>query len=227
MPYHFEGFAALAPTPAGETHAIIPGYVHYRIAPARRAWMCFRAIRAESRAAARESVGTHGDSLAETVVIEGSDSTFTCKPSTRPPVVEIRHDGANTVRLHVDSGGGTGYLVLADAYAPGWNFPKLNPNDHLTNHFGLVSDFLSECWSRMRHTTRISVLQNRVYWGGALSGRDIEAVQKTVSGLAKLLFPDPEMPVPDASRVARIAGLRIIRLPASEQRDHRQGRSEW
>jgi hypothetical protein len=38
----------------------------------------------------------------------------------------------------------------------------------------------------------------RIHLGGALSGRDIEAVNKTVSGLTKLLFPDPEMPVPDA-----------------------------
>ena len=30
-----------------------------------------------------------------------------------------------------------------------------------------------------------------------MSGRDIEAVNKTVSGLLKLMFPDPEMPVPD------------------------------
>ncbi len=40
-------------------------------------------------------------------------------------------------------------------------------------------------------------MQGRVHLGGALSGRDIEAVNKTVSGLTKLLFPDPEMPVPD------------------------------
>jgi predicted ATP-dependent Lon-type protease len=37
-------------------------------------------------------------------------------------------------------------------------------------------------------------MQSRVHLGGALSGRDIEAVNKTVSGLAKLLFPDPAMP---------------------------------
>jgi ATP-dependent Lon protease len=41
------------------------------------------------------------------------------------------------------------------------------------------------------------VIQNRVFWGGALSGRDINGVQKSVSGLVKLLFPDPEMPVAD------------------------------
>jgi ATP-dependent Lon protease len=43
----------------------------------------------------------------------------------------------------------------------------------------------------------LNVLQGRIYWGGALSGRDIEAVNKTVSGLVKLLYPDPEMPLPD------------------------------
>ena len=83
------------------------------------------------------------------------------------------------------------------AYAPGWNFPKLNPADHLTDHFGLVSDFLSECWTRLRQTSRVSVLQNRVFWGGALSGRDVEAVHKTCSGLVKLLFPDREAQVSD------------------------------
>ncbi len=96
---------------------------------------------------------------------------------------EMRDDTAFHDRIH--------------AYAPGWDFPKLNPKEHLTDHFGLVSDFLSECWSRMRQTSRLPALQNRVFWGGALSGRDIEAVNKTASGLIKLLFPDPGMPVPD------------------------------
>ena len=101
--------------------------------------------------------------------------------SPLPP--EMRDDTAFHDRIH--------------AYAPGWDFPKLNPNEHLTDHFGLVTDFLSECWSRLRQSSRVSVLQNRVHLGGALSGRDIEAVNKTVSGLTKLLFPDPEMAVPE------------------------------
>ena len=40
-------------------------------------------------------------------------------------------------------------------------------------------------------------MQGGVYLGGALSGRDIEGVNKTVSALIKLLFPDPEMEIPD------------------------------
>src|ERR1700693_1546894 len=95
--------------------------------------------------------------------------------SPLPP--EMRNDTAFMDRIH--------------GYAAGWDFPKLNPNDHLTHHFGLVSDFLSECWSKLRASNRVSVMQGRVCLGGALSGRDIEAVNKTVSGLAKLLFPNP------------------------------------
>jgi ATP-dependent Lon protease len=36
-----------------------------------------------------------------------------------------------------------------------------------------------------------------VHLGGALSGRDIEAVNKTVSGLLKLLYPDPGQSIAD------------------------------
>ena len=101
--------------------------------------------------------------------------------SPLPP--EMRNDTAFMDRLH--------------AFGPGWDFPKVSPAEHLTDHFGMVSDFLSECWSKLRSQNRGTILQGRVYLGGALSGRDIEAVTKTVSGLAKLLFPKPEMPVAD------------------------------
>jgi ATP-dependent Lon protease len=101
--------------------------------------------------------------------------------SPLPP--EMRNDTAFMDRLH--------------AFGPGWDFPKLSPSEHLTDHFGMVSDFLSECWSKLRSQNRGNVLQGRVYLGGALSGRDIEAVTKTVSGLVKLLFPKPDMPIAD------------------------------
>ena len=35
-------------------------------------------------------------------------------------------------------------------------FPKLKADDHLTDHFGLVTDFLSECWTKVAtHDTSI------------------------------------------------------------------------
>lgn len=101
--------------------------------------------------------------------------------STLP--TEMRNDTAFHDRIH--------------AYVPGWDFPKLKASEHLTEHFGLVSDFLSECWTKLRAGNRVTILQNRVFLGGALSGRDIEAVTKTISGLIKLVFPDPNQPIPD------------------------------
>lgn len=90
----------------------------------------------------------------------------------------------------------TAFMDRIHAYLPGWDVPKIN-KEVLTNHFGLVSDFLSECWTQLRDQSRISVLQNRVFFGGSLSGRDTNAVNKTISGLLKLLYPGNENNVPD------------------------------
>ncbi|MBK8265331.1 MAG: protease Lon-related BREX system protein BrxL [Nannocystis sp.] len=98
-----------------------------------------------------------------------------------PP--EMRHDTAFMDRIH--------------AYLPGWDVPKVS-KELFTDHFGLVSDFLSECMSHLRSSSRVDAMHGRVTLGGALSGRDTNAVNKTVSGLLKLLYPDPEMPVADA-----------------------------
>jgi len=97
-----------------------------------------------------------------------------------PP--EMRDDTAFMDRLH--------------AFLPGWDVPKIS-KELLTNHFGLVSDFLSECWSQLRNQSRVSQLQNRVFFGGALSGRDTNAVNKTVSGLLKLLYPNGARQIPE------------------------------
>ena len=82
----------------------------------------------------------------------------------------------------------TAFMDRIHAFLPGWDVPKIS-KALLTNHFGLVSDFLSECWSHLRNQSRVSVLQGRVFFGGALSGRDTNSVNKTVSGLLKLLYP--------------------------------------
>jgi ATP-dependent Lon protease len=91
----------------------------------------------------------------------------------------------------------TAFMDRIHAYVPGWDVPKLH-RDLFTEHFGLVSDFLSETWSRLREQSRLAALQGRAFYGGALSGRDTSAVNKTVSGLLKLLYPDASTEIPDA-----------------------------
>jgi len=90
----------------------------------------------------------------------------------------------------------TAFMDRIHAYLPGWDIPKIS-KELMTDHFGLVSDFLSECWTQLRNESRVSQLQNRVFFGGALSGRDTNAVNKTVSGLLKLLYPSADAEVPD------------------------------
>ncbi len=90
----------------------------------------------------------------------------------------------------------TAFMDRIHAFVPGWDFPKLDKS-HLTKHFGLVSDFMSECWTRLRDINRITTVLNRVDYGGALSGRDTTAVNKTLNGLLKLMQPNPDAPVSD------------------------------
>jgi len=90
----------------------------------------------------------------------------------------------------------TAFMDRIHAYAPGWDFPKLN-KENLTEHFGLVSDFLAECWTRLRDHSRLSSVLPRIHFGGALSGRDTTAAQKTINGLLKLMQPDPDVPITD------------------------------
>lgn len=90
----------------------------------------------------------------------------------------------------------TAFMDRIHAFAPGWDFPKLNKS-YFTSHFGLVSDFLAECWTRLRDTSRISSVLPRIDYGGALSGRDTTAVNKTLNGLLKLMQPNPDAPISD------------------------------
>ena len=82
----------------------------------------------------------------------------------------------------------TAFMDRIHAYVPGWDVPKVN-RDQLTDHFGLVSDFLSSCWNHLRASSRLQKLQGRIQFGGALSGRDVNAAQKTMNGLLKLMYP--------------------------------------
>jgi len=90
----------------------------------------------------------------------------------------------------------TAWMDRVHCYLPGWDIPKMSI-ELTTDHFGLVSDFFSECMSRLRFESRVSAMQNRVFLGGALSGRDTNAVNKTVSGLLKLMYPSSDMEVSD------------------------------
>jgi len=119
----------------------------------------------------------------------------------------------------------TAFMDRIHAFLPGWDVPKIN-KELVTNHFGLVSDFLSECWSQLRNQSRVSELQNRVFFGGALSGRDTNAINKTVSGLLKLLYPSADVPVPDEDLEWAVRIAMEVRRRVKEQQK-RVGAAEF
>lgn len=83
----------------------------------------------------------------------------------------------------------TAFMDRIHAYLPGWDLPKVNKT-LFTDRFGLVSDVLAEAFTRLRAQSRADATVGRAFFGGALSGRDQNAVNKTVSGLLKLIQPD-------------------------------------
>ncbi|WP_206073718.1 protease Lon-related BREX system protein BrxL [Mesorhizobium sophorae] len=119
-----------------------------------------------------------------------------------PP--EMRNDTAFMDRIH--------------CYLPGWDIPKVS-KELFTDRFGLVSDVLAECFSRLRSQTRVNVLQGRVHFGGALSGRDQNAVNKTISGLLKLMYPDSAIAIPDEDLEWAVRlGLEVRRRVKEQQK---------
>lgn len=128
-----------------------------------------------------------------------------------PLPAEMRDDTAWMDRIH--------------CYLPGWDVPKMS-KELTTDHFGLVSDFFSECLTRLRFQSRVTAMQNRVHLGGALSGRDTNAVNKTVSGLLKLMYPDAELDISneDLEWAVRL-GLEVRRRVKEQQK--RVGAAEF
>jgi len=83
------------------------------------------------------------------------------------------------------------FLDRMHFYLPGWEAPKLEPHS-FTNHYGFVSDYLSEAIRQLRKRTFVNAIDSEFALGPHLAQRDSRAVRKTVSGLLKLLHPHGE-----------------------------------
>ena len=55
----------------------------------------------------------------------------------------------------------TTFMDRIHAYLPGWDVPKLD-RSFFMDHFGLVNELLSDCWSQLRSENRRSSIQGRV-----------------------------------------------------------------
>jgi len=81
------------------------------------------------------------------------------------------------------------FLDRFHAYLPGWEIPKMLTS-LLTNHYGLVVDYLAEVFRELRKFSYADAIDTYFSLGTALNKRDEKAIRKTISGLLKLLHPD-------------------------------------
>jgi ATP-dependent Lon protease len=91
-----------------------------------------------------------------------------------PMPTVIRDDMAFIDRLHF--------------YLPGWEIPKMRA-DLFTNHYGFVVDYLAEALRDLRKHNFTEIAERHFSYGSHLNARDRKAVNKTVSGLMKILHP--------------------------------------
>jgi ATP-dependent Lon protease len=93
------------------------------------------------------------------------------------------------------------------AYLAGWEMPKLTP-EVLTSHVGFILDYTSELFHReLRRIGHYGALWEHWFEAtpGEWSARDRRSVNKTFSGLTKLIFPSGEMRKEDAQALLRLA----------------------
>lgn len=75
-------------------------------------------------------------------------------------------------------------------YIPGWEIPKIDDSAY-NNNFGLITDYMSEAlhYLFVHDSDYVGVVNSRLKKGDNIEGRDNRALQKTISGFIKLLFP--------------------------------------
>ncbi|WP_135605601.1 protease Lon-related BREX system protein BrxL [Methanococcoides sp. NM1] len=89
-------------------------------------------------------------------------------------------------------------------YLPGWEVPKFRP-EHFTDRYGFIVDYLAEFLRELRKRSYSDVIFKYFTVGNNLNQRDVIAVKKTFSGLAKLIHPDENISKEDAQEILEYA----------------------
>ena len=98
----------------------------------------------------------------------------------------------------------TAFFDRVHFYIPGWEIPKFKP-EFFTDKFGFIVDYIAEYFREMRKRTFSDVINKYFKIGNNLNQRDVIAVKKTFSGLAKLLYPDGNFDKEEAIEILEYA----------------------
>lgn len=96
------------------------------------------------------------------------------------------------------------FLDRMHCYIPGWEIPKYRP-EFFTNDYGFITDYLSEFFREMRKRSFTDSYLKYFKLGQDLNQRDTIAVERMVSGLVKLIYPDGEFDKEDIREILTLA----------------------
>lgn len=82
-------------------------------------------------------------------------------------------------------------------YIPGWEIPKIDEESY-TKNYGLITDYLAEylAYAFKHSSDYTSIVRDMLKKGDNIEGRDDLALQKTILGFVKLLWPSGQ-PTPE------------------------------
>ena len=98
----------------------------------------------------------------------------------------------------------TAFLDRIHLYIPGWEIPKLRP-EFFTDGWGFISDYFAEFLREMRKTSYADSYRKWFKLGRCLNQRDVMAVNKYVSAMVKLLYPDHSYTKEDIAEILQYA----------------------
>ncbi len=96
------------------------------------------------------------------------------------------------------------FIDRIHCYVPGWEFDNIR-TDMFSTSYGFVIDYLAEMLRHMRDLDFSSIYKQWFTLSDSLSTRDKDGINKTFSGLAKLLYPNGEMTKEEAEQLLCMA----------------------
>jgi len=85
----------------------------------------------------------------------------------------------------------TAFLDRVHAYLPGWEINKLR-NEMFTSDFGFIVDYLAEILKVLRKEDHTKDYQQYFDLSTTITTRDKTSIEKTFSGLVKIIYPHGE-----------------------------------
>ena len=101
----------------------------------------------------------------------------------------------------------TAFIDRLHAYIPGWEFQKIR-KERYAKGYGLMTDYFAEILKRLRERAIQTIVAARVDFEGETS-RNQDSVQKTTSGLIKLIFPHRDVDSIEAEELKMCLDLAI------------------